>query len=245
MAGNVIQFPTNRGDDKHSSVTIEKVLAEFCEEHSGSDKAKQECERSVELFMNFLNDYAYMGLDEKNRQKLERHENARGPKHKTFCQLFGPEQIPRNLDDFLHDFLISKVLCSQALLQSTAKMTERLCLWLQQKSYLDAKEIKDAVLLAKKAAIQLPRAEKAAQLIWRESESKYGQVEPDEVGHMRIERIEPGKLWLRPYEGKYLGPVVVSEEISELLGVGWEINCGLKKKGKTWLLIEAINIYPR
>jgi hypothetical protein len=124
-------------------------------------------------------------------------------------------------------------------------MTERLCLWLQQKSYLDAKEIKDAVLLAKKAAIQLPKAEKAAQLIWRESESKYGQVEPDEIGHMRIERIEPGKLWLRPYEGKYLGPVVVSEEISELLGVGWEINCGLKKKGKTWLLIEAINIYPR
>ena len=62
---------------------------------------------------------------------------------------------------------------------------------------------------------------------------------------MNITKIEPGKLWVEPFGGEEIGPIKVSEKVTSLLEVGWEINLGLKKTRGKWEICELGCIYPR
>lgn len=66
-------------------------------------------------------------------------------------------------------------------------------------------------------------------------------------GYFKIEKIEPGKLWLFEYYtlGQTVGPVIVSQEISSKEKVGWTVYLSVGKTGATWQPLLAGLAYPR
>jgi len=65
-------------------------------------------------------------------------------------------------------------------------------------------------------------------------------------GDFRIDEIEPGKLWLSEdfILGQAVGPVIVSEEISSKVKVGWTVYLIVGKTGKTWKPLAVGSVYP-
>lgn len=247
MVERVVQFPKSRTMDagKKASTNIEKALDQFLAEFDGAEKAQADCEHAIDLFKDFLNNYAYQSLSPEETEIFERHYNAEGKNHKDFCELFGPEKIPENVGEFVSYFLVRKVMASASFIGQAARVVEKLCRWLVTKGYVAADDIEYAARRASTAAKQLPRAQKAGELLWKEAGGVvFNSEAPDESGYMDITRIEPGKLWLRPIGGKELGPINVSAKVTELLEVDWEINCGLKKAGKSWRFVEVGSVYP-
>ncbi|GMT48323.1 MAG: hypothetical protein IEMM0007_1889 [bacterium] len=103
------------------------------------------------------------------------------------------------------------------------------------------------------AARDLPRAERAAEILYRAAEDsdidphKLDDEEYMEFDHYPISRIEPGKLWIAIYEkGKRgtLGPIPVPKSATSLLGESWDISCALGKVNGKWRIIEMGNVYP-
>jgi len=96
-------------------------------------------------------------------------------------------------------------------------------------------------------AKNLPKAEKAGRLLWEQAQATrgmFGSNKTDESGYMDITKIQPGKLWVTPIGGKELGPITVSEKVTDLLEVGWEINLGLMRRRGKLEIAEIGCIYP-
>lgn len=240
MKGKVVQFP------KASSLTIETVLNQFVEQFPGSEKAQDDCENTIELFTQYLDNYAYDSLSREEEKLFEYYYNLDGDKHKSFCQLFGPEKIAENTREFVSYFLVKKVMGSPTFLGKAVGIIQKLVQWLHAKSYVGADTFEQIMPDISNAKKNLPRAEKAAGLLWSEATDGtiFNTERVDESGYMDVTRLEDGKLWLRPIGGKEIGPVPVPVKVTDLLEVGWEVNCGLKKSGKSWKIVEVGCIYP-
>jgi hypothetical protein len=62
---------------------------------------------------------------------------------------------------------------------------------------------------------------------------------------MDITKVSSDSIWLCPLGGKEVGPIFLPTKVTELLEVGWDINCALAKHRGKWLIVEIGNIYPR
>ena len=58
--------------------------------------------------------------------------------------------------------------------------------------------------------------------------------------YLLIERVESGALW---FEGG-IGPVKIPKEASDLARPGWSVNVVLARVRRSWVIVEAGNVYP-
>jgi hypothetical protein len=132
-------------------------------------------------------------------------------------------------------------------------VTKKLAKWLAQKGYVSEADAFDGAERGADAAKALPKAERAAQILYEATDAVEvdfdGLAEGDylEFDHMAISRMEPGKLWLSAHEGRsnrHYGPIAVPVAATKLLELGWEISCALFRAGGKWHLSEVANVYP-
>ncbi|MGH9187398.1 MAG: hypothetical protein ACRD0U_16545 [Acidimicrobiales bacterium] len=75
-----------------------------------------------------MNRYGYESLSELEHRRWERVFDAGG--EEAFTHLFGPEEIPAQVDQFLGWFVIRKVMAGQEFLKACGTVTKTLGKWL-------------------------------------------------------------------------------------------------------------------
>lgn len=242
MVAKVVELP------RVAKPNIEHVLQQFLDESAPSCKpTKADRQMVIELFTDCMNSYGHQWLSQEETKFFEKHYNMNGAKHKEFCELFGPDKIGENIGNFVDYFLVRKVMESATFLKKAGTTMKALSEWLESHGYLEAEEADRASRRSANAAKNLPRAEKAGRLIWEQAQATFGMFGSSKIaefGYMDITKIQPGKLWVTPIGGKEIGPIHVSEKVTELLEVGWEINLGLVKLRGKWEIAELGCIYP-
>ncbi len=235
--------------------TIDQVFEEFLAERRERLKpgTVSRYEDVINLLRHHLNGYAYESLSRAESALFDRHYNAKGDEHREFCQLFGPDKIVGSLGSFLGYFMIRKVMAGQDLKRAAGTVTKKLSKWLAAKGYISEEEAQEGADEGAEAARDLPKAERAAQILVDAVENL--AIDPNDLAdedylefdHFTISKIEPGKLWLETYEGgkRHLyGPVPVPNSATELVRKGWDISCSLGRVRGKWRIIEVANVYP-
>lgn len=224
--------------------TISAVLNEFLAEQSSKLKpaTMSKYEGTVDLLKDSINGYAYQYLDNADSKKFERLF-AEGIE---FCDMFGPEHILPNVDEFLSYFMVRKVIAGKETLRAAGTVTSKLAAWLGEKGYASPDASASTAKEATKAAKLLPRAEECAQLLYEFAEEQAIEATPErEFGHFTITRVEPGKLWLEGLlEEEPVGPVSVPRAVTDRCEVGWSMSLALGKKRGKWTIVEFANVYP-
>jgi len=226
--------------------TIEAALDEFLKEQRERLKPStmRKYEDIIELFQSCLDSYGHQSLDKQEYALFDQLYNAKGNEHREFCQVFGPEKIPYNVDEFLNYFMIRKVMGGKELMRAAGTVTKKMGKWLKEKGYIDSDSAEEVVNSGATAAKDLPAAEELARML-----SDYADrtvVRCDEVieDHFVIDAIEPGKLRLSPLVENNKITVPVSQDINNACRVGWSFSGAVGKTGKGWRILEAWNVYP-
>lgn len=144
--------------------TIAEVLVQFLAEQQDrlAPRTSAQYRSAVELLQHSLNGYAYQSLDKSAAKLFDQLYNAKGDAHREFCDIFGPEHILPNVDEFLGYFMVRRVIAGKDLLRAAGTMTKKLAAWLAEKGYAGAEEVEDATERGAEAAQNLPRAEELA-----------------------------------------------------------------------------------
>jgi len=234
---------------------INRVLEEFLDEQR-TRLAPRTLARYVDvldLLRSHLNGYAHVSLSAPETALFERCYTAEGEEHREFCDLFGPEKIPENLEDFLGYFMIRKVMAGEDFLQAAGTVTKKLSKWLAGKGYVSPEAADEATETSAAAARDLPRAARAAQILRDAADrldidaAELAEEDYLEFDHFTIARVEPGRLWLEVREDRKTrerGPISAPEPATRWLRPGWTISCALGRVRKSWHLLEVANVYP-
>lgn len=226
--------------------TIEAVLDEFLEEQGKRLKPStmRKYEDIIELFQSCMDGYGHQYLNKQESALFDRLYDAESDEHREFCELFGPEKIPENIDEFLNYFMIRKVMCGKELMQAAGTVTKKLGKWLMEKGYLDSEIAADVIGSGAKAARELPAAEELSRMLADYADRT--AVDCDDVieNYFSIEAVEPGKLHLSILSEDDKITVPVSRDISNACHVGWSFSGAVGKTPKGWRILETWNVYP-
>ncbi|MGH8979584.1 MAG: hypothetical protein ACRDWE_00985 [Acidimicrobiales bacterium] len=226
--------------------TIDEALDAFLTEERQrlSTRTMRNYDDVVELLRDSLNGYGPNTLDKADEKRWRKAYDAGD--EEAFCHLFGPERIVDHFGEFLGYFMVRKVWASDELLRSAGTVTKKLAGWLHEHGYVSADEREDAIEQGSRAARNLPRAERLANLLHDQSRvviadnpsalDRGGLVED----YLVIQRVEPGAL----YFSGGIGPLVVSEQTSALAEVGWGVTITLERTENNWQIVEVGNVYP-
>ena len=249
MAAKITRLP------QPANPTIEQVCEEFLAEQRKRlmPRTLSRYEDVLRLLRHYLNGYAYQSLSRPESALFDRYYNAQGEEHREFCQVFGPDKIVENLGGFLGYFIVRKVMAQGDLKRAAGTVTKKLSMWLASKGYLAEQQAREGADQATDAARDLPRAERATQIL--HDAVKALDVDPNELSdehylefdHFTIAKVEAGKLWLEIFEGGKMhsyGPISVPAGATKLLRKGWDISCSLGHVRGTWRIIEVANVYP-
>lgn len=225
--------------------TIAQVLERFLEDQAKrlTPRTLAQYQSIIELLQHSLNGYAYQYLDKAESALLD---HLGKEQRLEFCQVFGPEKILPNIDEFLGYFMIRKVMAGKDLLRAAGTVTKKLARWLAEHGYAEAEEVEEAIESGAAAARNLPKAEDLAERLWRFVEDQELTPVLEKIDdYFSITRVEPGKLWLSPLTRKgQIGPFVVPRSISDRCVVGWNVSLLVGRTAKGWRILEVGNVYP-
>jgi hypothetical protein len=220
----------------------EKTIAEIFEEFLTDQKARishktfLKYEGIIGLYKSYLESY-WPGHD----GEYDKITKAGG----TFCGTFGSDDATAGYSEFLGYFMPRKVMCGKETMQAAGTVTKKLANWLAEMGYIEDTE--DVQERAGEAARDLPRASKVLDLL----DAYVDETAPARHGgeiedHFWIERIEPGKLWLKPLTagGTVIGPVQVPKQVTQLCQPMWDIGGVVAKTPQGWRLVEVWNVSP-
>ena len=218
--------------------TISQVFEEFLADQKTriSPKTFSKYQSIISLYQSYLERY-WPGHD----GEYDRITKAGG----TFCDTFGPEDATSGYSEFLGYFMPRKVMCGKETMQAAGTVTKKLAKWLAEKGYIENTE--EAQERAGDAAKELPKAQEVLELLEDYLEWESPERHGDEIqDHFWIERIEPGKLWLKPLTAhpSVLGPVPVPKQVTQRCQPMWDIGGVVVKVGKGWRMIEVWNVSP-
>lgn len=125
----------------------------------------------IQLLKDYLNGYAYQSLSKAESELFDKHYNAEGKEHREFCQIFGPDKIPGELGGFLGYFMTSKVMAGGEFKRLAGTVTKKLSKWLAEKGHISEEDAEMGEEEGATAARDLPKAEKAGQILYRAAES--------------------------------------------------------------------------
>ena len=119
------------------TVTIDQALDAFLGDQRArlSDRTYRNYEDVIRLLRDSLNRYAYSSLDARDSKRWQKAFDAGD--EDAFCKLFGPDEIPPHLGEFLGYFMVRKVSAGQELLKAAGTVTGKLARWLEQQAYIE------------------------------------------------------------------------------------------------------------
>ncbi len=230
-----------------TSPTIAEVLEEFLDDQCErlSDGTFRRYEDVVDLLQDSLDGYAYQYLDAADRKLFDKRFDAEGEQQREFCEVFGPEHILPNVDEFLNYFMVRKVMAGKDLLRAAGTVTKKLARWLAEKGYADAEDAEEVVGRGAAAARDLPQAEELAAFLYDfAQEQERDELVREVEGHFSLARVERGRVWLEnSLSGREYGPIAVPEEISRRCKLGWRISGAVGLEGKRWQIVDVWNVY--
>lgn len=241
MSDKTIEFP------RPAEPTIEEVLSQFLEVSAQRLKpaTMRKYESVIELFTASMNTYGPATLSAAETAMFQIFYNAEGPAHREYCQVFGPEKIDDNVDEFLGWFMPRKVMCGKELLKAAGTVTKKLAQWLCEQGYIEAEAAELAMRSGASAAKTLPAAERLAEALYDYCDCHPVEDWTDEIDdHFTVEKIEPGKLHLSPVlSGEEAVVLNLPKAITDLCQVGWEISLALGKTKRGWRILESGGVY--
>ena len=225
--------------------TIEGVLTAFLAAQQDRLKPQtyQKYETIVELFQDFMNGYVYADLDGSDLELFEQLNNAEGDAQRDFCQIFGPTKIADNVDEFLHYFMVRKVMNGKSLKPTAETVIKKLEKWLKEKDWFDPEET--GPVTADGAEV-VPEAQELTELLIEYAGHLAADGDHEEIveDYFVIESIEPDRLFLSDVSGEEGISVPVSPQISDALQVGWTIAGAAAKTTTGWRFVKVWNVYP-
>jgi hypothetical protein len=230
--------------------TLGTVLKEFLDEQRqllNQEKSEnyEDYEEVVNLFVQFLNSYAYLNLSEEDAELFDKLYNN---EDKEYCEIFGPEYIgDTDVEEFLGNYMIKEVLADIDFLIINVQITCKLLKWLHSNNYMDDEDYEEAEKIVRELKSDLPGAKEFSLLLNEYIKSHPVKKYTEEISsEFQIDEIEPGKLWLSEdlLLGQVVGPVIVSEEVSSKAKVGWTVYLIVGKTGETWKPLSLGSVYP-
>jgi len=218
--------------------TIAEVFEEFLTDQKTriSHKTYLKYQSIISLYKSYLESY-WPGHD----GEYDRITKAGG----TFCGTFGPEEATAGYSEFLGYFMPCKVMCGKETTQAAGTVTKKLAKWLAEKGYIEDTEGDQE--RASEAARDLPNASQVLDLL----DAYVAETAPANEGtfiedHFWIERIEPGKVWLKPLTtgDTIIGPVPVPRKVTALCQPMWDIGGVVAKTAGGWRFVEVWNVSP-
>ena len=230
---------------KPADKPIKAVLAEFLADQRDRLKPKtlNQYESIIELFQASMDGYAYLYLDEDDEALFDNLYNAAGPEHREFCEIFGSEKIPENVDEFLDYFMPRKVMCGKDLLRSAGTVTKKLGKWLADKGYVGGDIAGEMADSGARASKDLPAAEALAEILAAYADTETAPVSECVEGHFDVLTVGPGSLGLKNITGGVKMTVPVPSEAVEACRPGWTISGCVGKSAGGWRLVEVWNVY--
>ncbi len=218
--------------------TIAQAFEEFLADQKGriSERTISKYRGVIQLYELYLEGY-WPGHD----GEYDAVTKAGG----TYCGTFGPEDATDGYGEFLGYFMPRNVMGGKETMQAAGTVTKKLAKWLAEKGYIADTE--DAQERASTAAKDLSNAKTVLDMLTDycddHAPAKHGG---EIVDHFWIDRVEPGKLWLKPLTAgdSVIGPLLVPKQVTALCAPGWDIGGVVAKVGKGWRLIEVWNVSP-
>lgn len=154
------------------------------------------------------------------------------------------------VSDFLEWFLIRKVLGPAWLNTAAPGIMKKYIKWLDKKGLLAEGAMDEIAETTNKATKDLPRVEKAANMLYELCNKNSGRFSADDFededyneGYGDVTGILEDKLHLN-YGREKTGPIQITKEIAKLLKKGDTVNLVVVRKGKLWYPLEVGNVYP-
>jgi hypothetical protein len=101
----------------------------------------------------------------------------------TFCNLFGPEKILENLDEFVGWFLVRKTMASKSTLQTTPAVLRKLVEWLVDEGHVSPDAVDGSAELLAEAG-SLPTGVRIAHSL--PPKAIGGHTRPCKIGSSRV-----------------------------------------------------------
>ncbi len=224
------------------STTISRVFDEFLADQKARVRPKTYPKYCgiIELFERYLEGY-WPGHDQ---EEYDRITEAGG----TFCDTFGPAEIPEGYSEFLGYFMPRKVIAGKATIKAAGTVLNKLAEWLAERGYVtDTRDVQEQ---AKEAARNLPASDDVLDLLSAYVEENPVHQYGEEVeGHFWISRIEPGRIWLECLEplgpsDPQIGPIPVPKKATQMCQQNWDIGGVVTKTPQGWRLVEIWNVSP-
>lgn len=248
MSGKIIPFV------QIAEPNIETLFRSFL--HEEEQRLKQartllRYQQIIELLRRYLNGYAYTTLTKPEAVLFRRYTSEKREDSRTFCEIFGPDQILENLPTFLRYFIIEKVLAPEQFKRAAGTLTKNLTAWLKKEGHITRQQAAWGKELGAKAVRNIPKAERATDIVFHSIQETLMPSDftmRDYLGfhHFVITDVNTGIIWVRAYDDpdQSILPIAIPQEASELLEPQWEIICSVARVGQDWRIIEIGNIYP-
>jgi hypothetical protein len=226
---------------------LKKILDDFLSDQDErlSKRTYNDYINVISLFEDYLNSYAYMFLPEEEQQNFE--EKAIFGEG-SYCEMYSIDKLSSmQIDDFMTDFMIRKVLAEKYLMKKTATVMRRFSKWLKNNEYITKENFDIIYSTVNDKKDDLPKAAELSDLIYDESiKNEFNKYSSYEEGNYAITKIKPGKLWFRDYMegGEEIGPVLVPKKITDLAAKDFFVYLELGKKGNKYYIVNSGNVYP-
>ncbi|MFW6281166.1 MAG: hypothetical protein ACOC2I_04890 [Halanaerobium sp.] len=192
-----------------------------------------------------MNSYAYNFLPEEEQDNFE--EKAIFGED-SYCEMYSIDKLSSmQIDDFLTDFMIRKVMAEKYLLKKIATVMRRFTKWLKNNDYITEEKFDIIYSTINEKKDSLPKAAELSDLIYDESiKNEFNKYNSYVEVNYAIAKIKPGKLWVRDYMegGEELGPVVVPKKITELAEKDFFVYLELGKKDDKYYIVNSGHVYP-
>lgn len=232
------------------SPTINQIFDEFLVLQGTrlSESSLRRYEEVLSYFRACMDGYGHQWLSDEEAELFDR-EYSRDEEAGSFCNLFGPEKVLENLDDFVGWFLVRKTSPSKSTLQATPAVLRKLVQWLGEEGHVtpDAADGSEELL---DDAGSLVRAEEFSSRLYDLMEA--GPIDSliesqDWENEMAvISRIDQRMIWLQNEETGCELALGVPDDVAGLAVPGWRISAlNLGRTAKGWVLLEMGNVYPR
>lgn len=229
--------------------TINQVLDDFLSVQR--DRVKQSTlrryENVLDYFRSCMDGYGHQWLSEEEGELFER-QFTRDEEAGSFCNLFGPEKILENLDEFVGWFLVRKTLASKSTLEATPAVLRKLVEWLVDEGHVSPDAADGSAELLAEAG-SLPKAEEFSSRLYDLTEADLPDPlieDQDWVDEMAlVTRVDHKTIWLQNEDTGHEIPLRVPEDVANLAEQGWRISAiHLGRTSKGWHLLEMGNVYP-
>lgn len=246
--------------------TVQEALNEFLAEQKIrlASKTYQKYEGAVSLFKSYLENY-WPGHDDKAGECMKQGQ--------AFCDSFEAQDMVDGFQEFLGYFMPRKFCGGQETMAYAGIMVKKLSQWLIQKGYCPGPADGDGGIrrmakgIRKCAKVQrlfdqelelvgeefneMEILKILGELVHSKQTKEKGKQSHQEIldeceDHFWITKISPGKLWVKPIleRESEIGPVLVTEKISSLCEIEWDIGGRVEKKTDGWRFTEVWNVSP-